>query len=144
MSTSGYVTDTSYTAGFYRETAPSHLAFAAVLGGYAPGGALHPRRVLELGFGQGFGLALLAAANPDVAFEGIDLDAANVAHAQRLFGDARLENVTRAQAGFEEAAARRDHRNDVDVAMMHGVLSWISPGAREAAIAIVEKRLRSG
>ena len=59
-------TDVPYTAGFYREMAPSHVAFAALVGGSAPGAAVHPRRVLELGFGQGFGLALLAAANPDV------------------------------------------------------------------------------
>jgi SAM-dependent methyltransferase len=138
------VADVAYTAGFYREMAPSHLAFATIAAGSAPGLGLQPRRVLELGFGQGFGLALLAAANPDVAFEGIDLDAANVAHAQRLSNDARLENVTLSRAGFEEAAARRDDRNDVDVALMHGVMSWIPRAARDAAVAIVEKRLRPG
>ena len=140
----GAVADVAYTAGFYREMAPNHLAFAAIAAGSAPGLGLQPRRVLELGFGQGFGLALLAAANPDVMFEGCDLDAANVAHAHRLSEDAGLENVTLSRAGFEEAAARRDDRNDVDIAMMHGVLSWISPGARDAAIGIVEKRLRPG
>lgn len=36
-----------------------------------PGGfALCRQRVLEFGCGQGFGLSLQAAANPDVAFEG--------------------------------------------------------------------------
>lgn len=69
----GYVADIGYTAGFYRETAPGHMAFAALATGRSPGRALRPQRVLELGFGQGFGLALLAAANPDVAFEGLIL-----------------------------------------------------------------------
>jgi SAM-dependent methyltransferase len=140
----GPLADVAYTAGFYREMAPSHLAFAAIAAGSAPGLGLQPRRVLELGFGQGFGLALLAAANPDIAFEGYDLDVSNVAHAQRLSDHARLENVTLSRAGFEEAAALLDDRNDVDVVGMHGVLSWISPAARDAAIAIVEKRLRPG
>src|SRR5262249_46104728 len=33
--------------------------------GRSPGRALHPKRMLELGCGQAFGLSLLAAANPD-------------------------------------------------------------------------------
>jgi hypothetical protein len=60
----GYVADIGYTAGFYRETAPSHMAFVALTIGRSPGRALQPKRMLEIGFGQGFGLALLAAANP--------------------------------------------------------------------------------
>ena len=68
--TRGYVADIGYTAGFYRELAPSHMAFAALSIGRSPGRAMRPKSMLELGFGQGFGLALLAAANPDVAFEG--------------------------------------------------------------------------
>ena len=135
-------TDVPYTAGFYREMAPSHVAFAALVGGSAPGVAVHPRRVLELGFGQGFGLALLAAANPDVTFEGCDLVAENVAHARRLVDGARLENVTLAQASFEDYAAQDG--GEVDVAAMHGVLTWISPAARKAAIGIVARRLQPG
>src|SRR5258708_2015931 len=119
--------------------APSHLAFAALAAGSAPRAGLEAPRVLGVGFGQGLGPALLAAANPDIAFEGHDLDAANVAHAQRLCDDAGLENVTLAQVGFEQALDRNEDRNDVDIVTMHGVLSWISPAARDAAIAIVEQ-----
>jgi len=131
-----------YTAGFYRETAPGHLAFAAIAAGCAPGVALRPRRVLELGFGRGFGVALLAAANPDVAFEGHDIGEDNVAHARRLVDLAQLENVTLAQRGFGDATAQDGE--DVDVVAMHGVLSWILPATRAAAVAIVNKRLRPG
>lgn len=139
----GAVADTPYTAGFYREMAPSHLAFAAIAAGCSPGVALQPRRMLELGFGRGFGLTLLAAANPDIAFEGQDFDADNVAHAQRLVELAQLENVTLARASFEDDAAQSGGEN-VDVVAMHGVLSWISTAARDAAIRIVGKRLRPG
>src|SRR3954465_14971379 len=100
----GYVADVPYTAGFYREMAPSHLAFAALVAGYSPERAWHPRRVLELGFGQGFGLALLAAANPDVAFEGCDFNAEHVANARALAEEAGLANVAVSQASFEELA----------------------------------------
>ena len=91
----GYVADIGYTSGFYRETAPSHMAFAALTTGHAPGRALAPKRVLELGFGQGFGLALLAAANPDVAFEGYDFNPEHVAHARRLIAGAGLRKPER-------------------------------------------------
>ncbi len=102
----GYVADIGYTAGFYRETAPIHMAFAALATGHSPGRALRPQRVLELGFGQGFGLALLAAANPDVAFEGYDFNPEHVANARMLIEGAALANATVAETGFEEAAAR--------------------------------------
>jgi len=136
-------TDVAYTAGFYREMAPSHVAFSALVAGCAPGAALQPRRMLELGFGQGFGLALLAAANPDIAFEGCDAGADNVAHAQRLVELAQLENVTLARTDFEAPAAQ-DGDRDVDVVAMHGVLSWIADATRDAAIRIVGNRLRAG
>ena len=84
--TKGYVADIGYTAGFFRQTTPGHLAFAALTIGRSPGRALKPQRVLELGFGQGFGLALLAAANPDITFEGCDFNPDHVAHARRLIG----------------------------------------------------------
>jgi SAM-dependent methyltransferase len=137
----GYVADIGYTSGFYRETAPSHMAFAALSAGRAPGGALAPRRVLELGFGQGFGLALLAATNPDVAFDGYDFNPEHVAHARRLIAGAGLDNLTVAETGFEEAAARGGD-NDRDVITAHGILSWVARPIQDAIVAIVRQRLQ--
>jgi predicted O-methyltransferase YrrM len=82
--TGDYIADIGYTANFYRETAPSHMAFTTLCIGRSPGRAFKPKRMLELGFGQGFGLTLLAAANPDIAFEGYDFNPEHVAHARRL------------------------------------------------------------
>ena len=103
--TRGYVTDIGYTAHFYREMAPAHLAFAALISGRSPGRALNPQRVVELGCGQGFGLALLAAANPQIDFEGYDFNPEHVAHASRLIANAELDNVEVVEASFEELAA---------------------------------------
>jgi SAM-dependent methyltransferase len=139
--TDGYVTDIGYTSGFYPETAPSHLAFAVLVGGQAPGQALRPQRVLELGFGQGFGVALLAAANPDIAFEGCDFNAAHVAHARGLIAEAGLANLSVKEASFEAAAAQAGDR-DVDILLLHGVLSWVAREAQEAVLAILRRRLR--
>lgn len=141
-STGGYVADLAYTAGFYPDTAPAHLAFAALCRRRTPGLSIRPRRVLELGFGQGFGLALLAAANPDVAFEGCDFNAAHVAHARGLIEDAGLRNVAVSQTSFEQAAGHGE--NDVDVAILHGIISWIEPAAQRAVVSVLERRLRPG
>jgi SAM-dependent methyltransferase len=139
----GYVADIGYTAGFYRETAPSHMAFAALSVGRSPGRALRPQRVLELGFGQGFGLALLAAANPDIAFTGCDFNPEHVAHARRLIAGAGLENLDVSETGFEEAAAQGG-ANDLDAITAHGILSWVAPPIQEAMVAIVRQRLQPG
>ena len=137
----GYVTDIGYTAGFYRETAPSHMAFAALTLGRSPGRALNPKRVLELGCGQGFGLALLAAANPDVAFEGYDFNPEHVAHARTLAEGAALANVAVTETSFEDAAAR-EAVNDVDVIALHGIFSWVARATQDAIVSILRQRLQ--
>ena len=97
--------------------------------------------MLELGFGQGFGLSLLAAANPDVAFEGFDFNPEHVAHARRLIQGAGLTNVTVTETSFEDAAARGGD-NDVDAIAMHGILSWVGSEARDAIVQIARQRLQ--
>ena len=141
--TAGYVADIGYTAGFYRETAPAHVAFAALASGHSPGRALQPHRVLELGFGQGFGLALLAAANPDVAFEGYDFNPEHVANARGLIEGAGLANVAVTEVGFEEAAARGG-ANDLDVITLHGIFSWVARPIQDALVSILRQRLQPG
>jgi predicted O-methyltransferase YrrM len=137
----GYVADIGYTADFYRETAPNHMAFAALMIGRSPGRAFQPKRYLELGFGQGFGLALLAAANPDIAFEGCDFNPEHVAHARRLIEGAGLANVSVSEISFEEAAARGGD-SDLDVVALHGILSWVAPPAQDAIVAILRQRVQ--
>ena len=139
--TRGYVADIGYTVGFYREMVPSHMAFAALSIGRSPGRAMRPKRILELGFGQGFGLSLLAAANPDVTFEGNDFNPEHVAHARRLIADAKLANITVSETSFEEAAARGG-ADDLDVIALHGILTWVSRPAHEAIVAIIRQRLQ--
>src|SRR5262249_10551389 len=131
------------TAAFYPETAPAHMTFASLCAGRSPGRAAQPSRVLELGFGQGFGLALLAAANPDIAFEGSDFNPEHVAHARGLIEQAGLTNLSVSAASFEREAARGGD-NDVDVIVLHGVLTWISRASQEAVVAILRRRLRPG
>ena len=105
-----------------------------------PGHALHPKRILELGSGQGFGLSLLAAANPHIAFEGYDFNPEHVANTRRLIEGGGLANVTVSETSFEEAAARGGD-NDLDVIALHGIFSWVARPIQDAIIAIMRQRL---
>ncbi len=61
-----------------------------------------PRDVLELGFGQGFNLAHLAARFPDVRFSGIDLTPANHALARQRLDQLGLKNAVLGEGDFHE------------------------------------------
>ena len=78
----GYFADTGYTHGYFREMAPSYLAWAALMQGVAV--PTRDFRYVDLGCGQGFGLILLAACHPDSQFIGVDFMPAHVAHARQL------------------------------------------------------------
>ena len=108
-----------------RDRAEPHGVRGAHASAARPAARCKPKRVLELGFGQGFGLTLLAAANPDVAFEGYDFNPEHVAHARRLIEGAGLANITVTETGFEEAAARGGD-NDLDAIALHGIFSWVA------------------
>jgi SAM-dependent methyltransferase len=133
-----YILDVGYTAGFYAETAPHWMAFCASAAGHVPGAP--PKRVFELGTGQGFGLALLAAANPGMQFDGCDFNPDHVAQAQRFITDADLRNISVCRMSFGEAA-RQTAAKDIDVALAHGILSWVAPDVQGDIVAWLKHRL---
>ena len=141
----GYVSDIAYSIGYYREMAPDHVGYAALSLGKHPGGAVRPKRVLELGFGMGLGFVLGAAANPQTQFEGCDFNPEHVAHARALAEGAGLTNVTIREASFQELAAEaREGQHDLDIIQLHGILTWVSADAHRAIVEIARKRLKSG
>ncbi|WP_406857269.1 class I SAM-dependent methyltransferase [Alsobacter sp. KACC 23698] len=143
--TEGYVADIPYSLGFYRETVPAHIAFAAVCVGKNPGLALRPHRVLELGFGMGLGFLINAAANPEAHFEGVDFNPLHVAHARGLAEEAGLSNVSLREASFQDLAHEaQEGQHDLDLIVLHGILTWVSVEAQDAIIEIARKRLKPG
>src|SRR6478752_4438102 len=90
----GYVTDIPYTSQYYPELAPGFLAFNCLRQSVRPPSLGPGSNYLELGCGQGFGLNLLAAANPAMQFLGIDFHPCQIANAQQLARAAGLANVT--------------------------------------------------
>jgi SAM-dependent methyltransferase len=143
--TAGYVLDIPYTSGFYRELAPAYLSFALLAQGVRPSTLGPGATYCELACGQGFGTALLAAANPDIRFWGLDFNPAQIANARRLAAEAGLSNVTFEDWSFAQAAALpADALPSFDVVALHGIYSWISPENRRAIVDFLDRRLKPG
>lgn len=145
--THGYNIEQGYTYGVYRELAPDWMDVCAMLAGFvAPSeGAQGQLRYLELGCGQGFGLALIASAYPDIEFVGIDFSPEHIAHARGLARAAGLENVRFVEADFLDLA--RDWPPELgrfDYAVLHGIYSWVPPELRRAIVGCLGHALVSG
>lgn len=138
--TEGYVSDIPYSSGFYREMTPSHLRFAALSLGHV---ADRPSSYLELGSGQGFGLALLAAVEPEMRFHGVDFNPEHIVTSRRIASGAGLGNVEFEEASFEEVAGRGE-AGEFDCVGLHGILTWVSPASQAAIVAILGRRLAPG
>lgn len=132
----GYDVSVGYSHGFYREMAPDWLDFCAWVGGFEPPQrAGRPFRYLELGSGQGFGLCLLAAANPSAEFVGVDFQPDHIEHSTGLAKAAGLSNVRFVQADFLDLA--EDWPKDFgtfDYVALHGTLSYLTSSLRDALV----------
>ena len=143
--TDGYVIDIPYTSGFYREMTPMHIAWASLGVGQRcdwmrPGAA-----VCELACGQGFGTALMAAANPGLDFWGFDFNPGQIANARRLAAEAGLDNVRFDDLSFRQLAdAPPAELPMFDVILLHGIYSWISQENRAAIVSFIGQRLKPG
>ncbi len=138
----GYVTNTDYSSHFYPYLSPQAQNFAVLLSGAMPadiGGGLN---YCELGCGQGYTTALLAAANPNGHFWGVDFNPSHIAGANKMQAAAGLTNVTFLEKSFAEL-------KDADLPpfefiALHGIWSWISAANREALTAFIYAKLKPG
>lgn len=142
--TSGYVADLDYTHDFFRELTPALIGFSALSKGQKH--SLNQPNVTycELGCGQGFSANLLAAANPQIEFHGMDFNPAHIAGAAELAAEAQLENVyfyERSFADFEQETALPPQ---FDVIALHGVMSWVSRENQQRIVDFISRRLKAG
>lgn len=143
--TGGYVTDVSYTTGFYREIMPAWLAFAALVLGHRPPALDRPFRWAELGCGQGFSGAMAAACHPHAEFWGFDFNPSHIDNASHFAAAAGLPNLHVREASFAELAAAPDGAlPQFDFIVLHGIWSWVSAEQQAHLVRFVRRQLAPG
>jgi SAM-dependent methyltransferase len=141
----GYVTDIEYLPGFYREQAPALLDLVCLLNRVEPPDRLDRVRYCELGCGQGITALLLAAANPEIEFWGVDFHPAHIARGRALAAEAQLDNVHLIEQAFADLTGPgAPELPQFDYITMHGVYSWISEENRRAIVRFVAQHLKPG
>lgn len=140
MAGQDYIGGIAYPDFFHPEQAPAWItAVAAALGIPAP--AAEDSSWCEIGCGQGFGATVLAAANPQMRFTGIDIDPGHVATARRRAEAAGLTNLRFICADIRE---EMPDAGEYDYVVSHGMLAWVGPEVREAMARAVAAMLKPG
>jgi predicted O-methyltransferase YrrM len=138
----GYVTNVEYTAHFYPYLSPGAQNFSLLLNGFMPAGDAGGYTYCELGCGQGYSTALLAAANPAGRFWGVDFNPSHIAGATRLASAAGIDNVTFLEKSFAELTGAG--LPQMDFIALHGVWSWINTDNRKAIADFIYANLKPG
>ena len=128
----------AYPTRCYRTLAPTHLSAAAAAHGFACASPSAAFRYCELGCGTGLTLAVLAAANPQARFTGIDNQPAHVAAARELAQACGLTNLELIEADINEPAI---DIGEFDYIVLHGVYSWVDETTRAALRRFIASRL---
>ena len=140
----GYNVSVGYTVNFIPQMAPNWLDFCMRANGFDARRSGPSYRYADLGCGRGFHLCLLAAANPEAEFVGMDFDP-DVSHGRELAAALGLTNVTFVQADFLDLAESWPaDLGTFDYIVLQGVLSWVSPDVRAAAFACVAQASKPG
>jgi SAM-dependent methyltransferase len=144
----GYVTDITYTTGWYRQQSPSIAALACLLGGVASPmpAADDVVSYLELGCGHGFGAMLLAASNPAWRVTAVDFNPAHIATARDWAAEAGLTNVTFIEADLATLAGDSASRSipEADFVSMHGLWSWVPAEVKTGVVTLLRDKVRPG
>ena len=144
----GYITDITYTSGWYRQQSPPILSLACLLGNAdttVPSDD-DPIQVMELGCGQGFGALLMAASNPSWHITAIDFNPAHVAGARAWAAEAGLTNVTFMEADLSTLAEDPAARDipEADFVTLHGIWTWVSASVQAGIVRLLRAKVRPG
>jgi SAM-dependent methyltransferase len=138
----GYFTQGGYSFGYYPETMPARLHWAALVQGHAARSSHF--RYLDAGCGQGLNLILAAIAHPESEFVGIDFMPRHIAHCRQLSGRLGLDNVTFIEGDFSALAEDHAALGQFDYAVCHGIATWIAPEVRTALMRLIGRVLVPG
>lgn len=135
--------DVAWPAQFHHEITPRSLtATATAVGAAAPDVDRAPFVWLELGCGAGLNALVTAACHPRSRVVAIDLNPREIERAQRIAGQAGLDNVQFICADLACIDPASLPRADFIVSM--GTYSWAGEAARQGIDTIVGQRLNTG
>ncbi|MFZ6818626.1 class I SAM-dependent methyltransferase [Undibacterium sp. Ji22W] len=138
----GYFADSGYTYGFYPETMPWRLHWAAMLQDHRTN--LQGFRYLDAGCGQGYNLIIAAICHPDSEFVGIDFLPEHIAHARGLAERCGVRNVRFIEGDFIRLAEDPTSLGEFDYAVCHGIATWVAPVVRNALFKLIGQVLKPG
>lgn len=133
----GYVTDISYTKGYYSTLNPLRISLCFLAQRLMPPKI---RNACELGFGQGITLNF-NATNPSVSWYGTDFNPSQASFAHHL---CEISNTSLKvfDDSFEDFIKRDIPQ--FDFIALHGIYSWVSPKVRGQIREFISKKLRYG
>ena len=142
MADADFLRDVDYPSSFLPRMAPVHLNYICAVNGLEGPPLESGFSYCEIGCGLGTNTNILAAANPNGRFYGIDISARHIAIARELAAGGKLDNIEFILAdiaGFDASALPR-----FDYIALHGVYSWVPEGVRNAIIGFIGDKLAPG
>ncbi|MEI7636762.1 MAG: class I SAM-dependent methyltransferase [Syntrophus sp. (in: bacteria)] len=137
-----YLLDIAYTKHFYENLNPWLINYISAINGYTAPNIKDKFTYCELGCGNGISLNILAAANPQGLFYGVDFNPEHIANARLATKEGGLDNVTLLEEDF--ANLPNLELPDFDFITLHGVFSWVSPAMRNRIVTFIARKLMHG
>lgn len=134
----GYVTDTDYTAGYYKELNPNELTIPFLMAGMATPTF---ENACELGFGQGVSVNINAAVSKTNWYAN-DFNPNHVSFANDI-AQASDASVMLSDDAFV-SFCKRDDLPEFDFIGLHGIWTWISDSNREVIVDFIARKLKVG
>lgn len=137
----GYVSESGYTFGYFRETNPLYQNFFLLLKGFEGSNTTPNSTHCELGFGQGVSLNIHAAAS-SATFWGTDFNPSHAAFAQR----AAVQSGNGAKI-FDDSFQDFIDRNDMpsfDSISLHGIWTWVNEKNQALIVNFLKRHLKPG
>jgi hypothetical protein len=133
----GYLATSEYIYAYFRQQHPASLRWVLLLAGFKTPSASADALHCELGFGQGLGLAITAAATSERQV-GVDFMPEQVDNLTQLLNASGV-SAELACADFAQFLAT--NQQTFQTISLHGVWSWVAPEIRQQILSIIERFL---
>jgi SAM-dependent methyltransferase len=138
----GYTTEVDYGRVFSSELTPNFLNYVALINCISPIPLESGFNYCDLGCGNGVTPTVLAAANPQGKFYGIDFNPIHIENAQELAVAGKVENVSFLHNSFAELEDLL--LPEFHFIAVHAVYAWISPENRQHLLNFIHRHLVPG